>query len=398
MRPFNSLFSISYWNDLIQARVGVGDFEAARVHSEVKPSNFTSCRRLSHMLEVICSVGAAAFPDGFPTGAQHEEYSMKKRILAPALAVAVAVGTVGFAAPAEGAREFIRIGGGAKSGVYYRVASGVCTLVNETLGSQGYSCVDKVSFGSVFNLNSVRRGLFTFGVVQSDRHWQAYNGKADWRGKPYAGLRSVFSVHPETVMLVTRADTGIKSVNDLRGKRVNIGNPGSGQRGNAEAVLRVYGINRDTDIIATELQQPQANEALVKKEIDAFFYTVGNPWDDGVALAERTAVQIVPIDASRIKQLVAAHPYCVLTAIPGGVYKGVDKDVPTYAVKATVVTSERESEEVVYNVVKTVFENLDRFRKMHPAFESLQPRDMLEGLSAPLHPGAVRYYKEKGWM
>lgn len=350
------------------------------------------------MLKVICSVGAAAFPDGYPTGAQDEGHAMTKKLFASALAIAVAGGTLGFAIPAEGARNFIRIGGGAKSGVYYRVASSVCELVEEKMGSQGYSCVDKVSFGSVFNLNSVRRGLFTFGVVQSDRHWQAYNGEAEWRGKPYAGLRSVFSVHPETVMLVTRADTGIKSVNDLRGKRVNIGNPGSGQRGNAEAVLRVYGINKDRDITAAELEQPQANEALVKKEIDAFFYTVGNPWDDGVALAQSTAVQIVPIDASRIKELVASHPYCVITVIPGGVYKGVDKDVPTYAVKATVVTSERESEEVVYNVVKTVFENLDRFRKMHPAFKSLQPREMLEGLSAPLHPGAVRYYEEKGWL
>ncbi|MGH7473786.1 MAG: TAXI family TRAP transporter solute-binding subunit, partial [Candidatus Methylomirabilales bacterium] len=117
-----------------------------------------------------------------------------------------------------------------------------------------------------------------------------------------------------------------------------------------------------------------------------------------IQLAKDTRIRMVPIDAPGIKKFVADHPYYVVAAIPGGIYKGVDKDVPTFAVKATLVTSDRQPEEVVYNVVKTVFENLDRFRAMHPAFRSLQPQEMLKGLSAPLHPGALRYYKEKGWM
>ncbi|MGH7423476.1 MAG: TAXI family TRAP transporter solute-binding subunit, partial [Candidatus Methylomirabilales bacterium] len=252
--------------------------------------------------------------------------------------------------------------------------------------------------GSVVNIKAMSQGYLDFAVVQSDHNGQAYNGEENWKGKPVKGLRSVFSIYPETVMLVTRADTGITAVTDLRGKRVNLGNPGSGYRANAEDVLRIYGIDRKADISGRELDPQEAARDLSRGKIDAFFYTVGNPWDGGIQLAKDTRIRMVPIDAPGIKKFVADHPYYVVAAIPGGIYKGVDKDVPTFAVKATLVTSDRQPEEVVYNVVKTVFENLDRFRAMHPAFRSLQPQEMLKGLSAPLHPGALRYYKEKGWM
>lgn len=250
----------------------------------------------------------------------------------------------------------------------------------------------------MFNINAIRRGLLDFGVVQSDRNSQAYNGKADWAGWPYKGLRSVFSIYSEVVMLVARANAGIESVNDLRGKRVNIGNPGSGTRRNAEDVLKYYGIDQYRDIKPTELQQHDADRALVAGEIDAFFYTVSQPWHGGVVVANRIQIRLVPIDAPDIKTYVARNPYYVMSVIPAGIYRGVDKDVPTYGVKATLVTSEEKPDEVVYNVVKTVFDNLDRFREANPAFASLKAEEMLQGLSAPLHPGAARYYQEKGWM
>jgi len=319
-----------------------------------------------------------------------------KKILASALAVAVAVGTADLLESAQ-ARKFLVIGGGSESGVYYQVAVNVCKLVNEKLGGQGYDCKGQPALGSVVNIKAMSQGYLDFAVVQSDHNGQAYNGEKNWKGKPYKGLRSVFSIYPETVMLVTRADTGITSVTDLRGKRVNIGNPGSGYRENAEDTLRIYGIDRK-DISERELEPREAAQALSRGKVDAFFYTVGNPWDGGVQLAKDTKIRMIPIDAPGIKKFVADNPYYVVAAIPGGIYTGVDKDVPTFAVKATLVTSDREPDEVVYNVVKTIFENLDRFRTMHPAFRSLQPQEMLKGLSAPLHPGARRYYKEKGWM
>jgi uncharacterized protein len=319
-------------------------------------------------------------------------------MLALVLVCAAAAGIGGSEGPADAAKKmFVVIGGGSEKGVYYQVAVNICKLVNEKLG-QGYDCKGQPALGSAVNIKALSRGYLDFAVVQSDHNWQAYNGEKDWKGKPYKGLRSVFSLYPETVMLVTRADTGITSVTDLRGKRVNIGNPGSGYRGNAEDTLRIYGIDRREDISARELGPQEAAQALWRGKIDAFFYTVGNPWDGGIALAEDVKIRMIPIDAPGIKKFVADNPYYVVAVIPGGIYIGVDKDVPTYAVTATFVTREEEPEEVVYNFVKTVFENLDRFRTMHPAFRSLQPQGMLKGLPVPLHPGALRFYKEKGWM
>lgn len=312
------------------------------------------------------------------------------------LAIAVAAGVAGASGPAS-AQKFLVVGGGSTTGVYYQVALNVCKLVNQNLKSKGYNCIGRPALGSVFNINAIKRGLLNFGVAQSDRNWQAYNGKADWAKKgPIKELRSVFSVHPETVILATRADTGIKSVGDLRGKRVNIGNPGSGQRGNAMDVLRIYGIDRKKDIKSEGLQQGQASRALVDKKIAAFFYTVGNPWGGALEIANSTDLRIVPIDSDGIKDLVKKNPYYVMTVIPGGIYKGVPKDVPTYAVKATFVTSSKQDPAVVYDLVKTIFENLDKFRATHAAFKFLTQKAMLGGLSAPFHKGAVRYYKEKG--
>jgi len=295
-------------------------------------------------------------------------------------------------------QKFLVVGGGSTTGVYYQVALNVCKLVNEKLAGKGYNCIGRPALGSVFNINAIKRGLLNYGVAQSDRVYQAYNGAGSWEGTPYKGLRTVFSVHPETVMLVTRKDTGIKSVEDLKGRRVNIGNPGSGQRGNAQDILRLAGIDKDKDIRAEGLQQNEANRALVDRKIDAFFYTVGNPWGGGLEIANSTDISIVPLDSDAIKKFVAGNPYYVLTVVPGGIYEGVDEDVPTYAVKATFITGENEPEDEVYNVTKTVFDNLDRFKQLHPAFKVLKPKDMLQGLAAPIHPGAIRFYKEKGWM
>ncbi len=311
------------------------------------------------------------------------------------LALVAAIG-MAFAASPAAAQKFLVVGGGSTTGVYYQVALNVCKLVNQNLKSKGYNCIGRPALGSVFNINAIKRGLLNFGVAQSDRNWQAYNGKADWEGKAYKGLRSVFSAHAETVMLATRADTGIRKVADLRGKRVNIGNPGSGQRGNASDVLKIYGINLNDDIKAEGLQQGEASRALVDKKIDAFFYTVGNPWGGGLEIANSTALRMVPINSAGIKKLVSGNPYYVMTAIPGGIYKGVGKDVPTYAVKATFVTSAKQDKQTVYDVVKTVFDNLGKLQASHAAFKYLKPKEMLGGLSAPLHEGALRYYKEKG--
>lgn len=319
-----------------------------------------------------------------------------RRALLAAAAAAAMWGAVAGISPARAGQDIL-IGGGSVTGVYYQVALHVCNLVNKHGGGK-YNCVGRPALGSVFNIRAVERTLLDFGVAQSDRNFEAYNGKSDWDGKPMADLRSVFSMHPETVLLVTRADTGIDGVADLKGKTVNIGNPGSGQRGNAEDVLRIYGIDKEADIKVQGLQQQEASRALIDRKIDAFFYTVGNPSAAIEEPATSTDIKILSINSAAIKAFVAERPYYVMTTIPGGTYNGVADGVETYAVTATVVTNANASEDMVYDVVKTVFEHLDELKAAHAAFRVLDPAAMLKGLSAPFHPGAERYYKERGWM
>jgi hypothetical protein len=319
---------------------------------------------------------------------------MGKRLSA---ALAAAVLALGAGAPPAQAAQDLLFGGGSVEGVYYRVALGVCNLVNKYADGK-YNCIARPSLGSVFNVKHADRGLLDFGVVQSDVNWQAANGAGEWEGEPVEGLRSVFSVHEETVLLVARADAGIATVEDLRGHKVNIGNPGSGQRGNAEDVLALYGIDVESGVEALGLQQSEASTAIVEGQIDAFFYTVGNPADAVRQPAEQADVRIVPIDSEAVRRFVAERPYYVMTTLAPGTYRGVDRPVETYAVKATVVASAGLSEEVVHDVVTIVFDHLDELRASHEAFDALDPAMMLKGLSAPLHEGAVRYYEAGGLM
>ncbi|GAB6054064.1 TAXI family TRAP transporter solute-binding subunit [Magnetospira thiophila] len=316
----------------------------------------------------------------------------KGTLLAATAAVGMSLGT----APAVAATDIL-IGGGSVTGVYYQVALQTCALMNKHSGGK-YNCVGRPALGSSFNINAVDRGLLDFGVAQSDVQSQAWNGEGEWDGKKKENIRAVFSMHPELLYVMTTKDSGIKSIADMKGKTISIGNPGSGQRGMALTVLPMYGIDPDKDIQAEGLQQNEASRALIDGKVDAFFYSVGH----GSAAIEEPANSVdaafVPVNSDAIKEMVASKPYYVMSTIPAGMYKGVDTDTETYGVKATVVASAAASDEMVYDFVKTIFSNLDELKKTHAAFKTLNPKEMLMGLSAPLHPGAEKYYKEMGWM
>lgn len=321
----------------------------------------------------------------------------RKTILTGAAVAAMAFGGLTAGAPEASAQQRdILIGGGSVTGVYYQVALQTCGLMNKHMGDT-YNCVGRPALGSVFNVNAVDRGLLDFGVAQSDINYKAFKGEGEWEGSPVTNLRSVFSAHPEAVLIVTRDETGIKSVADLKGKTVNIGNPGSGQRTNSMSLLPLYGIDPEKDITAEGLQQGEASRALVDRKIDAFVYVVGVPSAAIEEPANSTDIDILNVNSDAVKQYISDKPYYVMAKYPEGVFKGVDA-FETYAVKATVVTSSEVDEQVVYDYVKTTFENLEELKGTHAAFKILAPEDMLGGLSAPLHAGAVKYYKERGLM
>ncbi len=325
---------------------------------------------------------------------------MKKAIVL-SIAVMFALGFVigGQSVPAQ-AETFVTIGTGGVTGVYYPTGGAICRLVNKHRDEHGIRCSVESTGGSVYNLNAIRAGELDMGVCQSDWQYHAYHGTSKFADKgPNKELRAIFSVHPEPFTVVARADSGIKNFQDLKGKRVNVGNPGSGQRGTMEVVMKAMGWTMDDFKLASELKSAEQSQALCDNKVDAMVFTVGHP-SGSIQEATTTCDSVlVNVTGPAIDKLVKENSYYRYATIPGGMYRGNPQDTHTFGVGATFVTSTRVPAEVIYQVVKAVFENFDQFKKLHPAFAVLKKEEMIkDGLSAPLHEGAIRYYKEAGLM
>jgi hypothetical protein len=314
-------------------------------------------------------------------------------------ALVVAGITLGAASLAN-ANSFITIGTGGVTGVYYPTGGAICRLVNKGRKQHGVRCSVESTGGSVYNLNTIRAGELDMGVAQSDWQYHAYHGTSKFEEQgANKDLRAVFSVHAEPFTVVARADAGIKTFSDLKGKRVNIGNPGSGQRGTMEVLLEAMGWTKDDFALASELKAAEQSKALCDNKIDAMVYTVGHPAGSIKEATTSCDSVLVSVTGPIIDKLVSANDYYRKATIPGGMYRGNPDDVETFGVGATFVTSANVPTDTVYIVVKSVFENFDSFRKLHPAFNHLKKEQMVkDGLSAPVHEGAQKYYKEAGLM
>ena len=320
---------------------------------------------------------------------------MKNRLFSLAAAAMIATAPAAFAQ-----QQFVSIGTGGVTGVYYPTGGAICRLVNKNRKEHGIRCSVESTGGSIYNINTIRSGELEFGVAQSDWQYHAYNGTSKFKDAgPFKDLRSVFSVHPEPVTILARRDAGIKNITDIPGKRFNIGNDGSGTQGTWQVIEETMGWKRSDLALATKMKSAETAGALCDGKIDGYFWLVGHP----SGLTQETVAScdavIVPAVAPEITALVESKPYYRFATIPGGMYPGNPDDIQTFGVGATFVTSANVSEEAVYQVAKAVLGNLDAFRKLHPAFANLKAEEMIrDSLSAPLHKGAIRAYKELGLM
>ncbi|MGF1736810.1 TAXI family TRAP transporter solute-binding subunit [Photobacterium satsumensis] len=296
------------------------------------------------------------------------------------------------------AQSFVTIGTGGVTGVYYPTGGAICRLVNKDRKRHGVRCSVESTGGSIYNINSIRAGDLDLGIAQSDWQYHAYNGTSKFKDKgPFKSLRSLFSIHPEPFTVVARADSGIKNFEDLKGKRVNIGNPGSGQRGTMEVLMQAYGWTEKDFALVSELKASEQSKALCDNKIDAMVYTVGHP--SGAIKEATTACNSVIVNVSGliVDKLVEENSFYRKATVPGKMYRGNDNDVQTFGVGATFVSSAAVDEKIIYEVVKSVFDNFDNFKKLHPAFAILSKEEMVtDGLTAPLHDGARKYYIEAG--
>lgn len=323
-----------------------------------------------------------------------------KKLTACLSAVAASAALMAPTTPAFAQQKFMTIGTGGVTGVYYAAGGAICRLVNKDRAKHGYRCTVESTGGSVANINTIKAGDLDFGVTQSDWNHHAHKGTSSFaQAGAYTDLRSVFSLHPEPFTVLARADANVKNFTDLKGKRVNVGNPGSGTRASMDQLLTAMNWKVGDFGLAAELKADEHGAALCDNKIDAFFYGVGHPSANIQDPVTTCGAKLVNITGPAVDKLIADNPFYAKATIPAGLYKGNDQDTTTYGVLATFVTSAKAPEDQVYILTRAVFENFDEFKKLHPAFGSLKAENMVkDGLSAPLHPGAAKYYKEKGWI
>ena len=317
-----------------------------------------------------------------------------KSLVAAAL---VAGGMLGASAPAVAQQsKFITVGTGGIVGVYYPLGGAICRFVNANRKDHGLRCTVESTGGSVFNINAVMSGDMDIGFAQSDTQYYAMTGAGAFKDKPQPKLRALFSVYPELVTLVTRQDANIKTFADIKGKRINIGDPGSGTRSTTELVMTAMGIRKEDLKFAGELKFVEMAPALCDNKIDAFTFVAGHPNAIFQEAATSCASSIASITGPGVDKLVKDNPFYAKASIPGKMYKGTDNPQPTFGVLATIVASADMPEQTAYIITKAVFDNLDDFKKLHPAVANITKEQMLEGNTVPFHPGALKYFKEKG--
>jgi TRAP transporter TAXI family solute receptor len=307
------------------------------------------------------------------------------------------------AAPAglvQAQQKYITIGTGGVTGVYYAAGGAICRLVNKDRKQHGIRCSVESTGGSVFNINTIKAGELDMGVAQSDVQFNAVKGVGQFKDAgAYPDLRAVFSLHAEPFTVLSRKEANVKTFAEFKGKRFNVGNPGSGTRASMEELLGAMGWKMSDFSLASELKADEHGPALCDGKIDGFFYAVGHPSANIQDPTTTCGAKLVSLTGPAIDKLVKERAYYAFATIPGGLYPNNPQETRTYGVLATFVSSSKAPADTIYAVVKAVFDNFDEFKKLHPALASLKPENMIkDGLSAPLHDGAAKYFKEKGWL
>jgi TRAP transporter TAXI family solute receptor len=294
------------------------------------------------------------------------------------------------------AAQTVTIGTAGVMGVYYPLGGAICRMVNVTRKVHKLRCSVEPSEGSVQNIRGVLAGDVDLGIAQSDMQHHARLGTGAFDGKAQPKLRALFNVYPELVTLMVREDSGIRSVADLKGKRVGIGTPGSGTRATTDIVLEAYGLSRGDFKSAAELKFVENPPALCENKIDAFVFVAGHPNTVIHEAANSCRSRLVAVAGPPVDRLLQDRPYYSKAEIPARLYKGTDAAQATFGTVASVVVSADMPDDVAYAITKAVFENFEDFRKLHPALASLTRQDALRGNVVPFHPGAEKYFKEAG--
>lgn len=294
--------------------------------------------------------------------------------------------------------DIFTIGTGGSLGNYASAGRAIARIVNNKQENHGFQLQEKETTGSVYNIDAIMKGEIEFGVAQADRVYQAINGLAEWKGgEPQKDLRAVFGLYTEAVTLVATRDSGITTIQDLRGKRVDVGHPGSGSRKNALDALAAAGIDWSKDIKVYGEKPDDRTRMYLHGQLDAYFDTIGHP-SKSMLFAVNSVPRVRFIPLVNIDKVLSKYPYYSKSIIPVKLYPGVlnVEDVDTVGLKATFLTSANIRDDVVYAITKAIFEEFESLGKFDPILKTFSKESMVEGVTVPIHSGAVRYYKEIG--
>ncbi len=295
-------------------------------------------------------------------------------------------------------KQFVTVVTGSTGGTYYPVGTIFSTLWNEKLGADGIVASVQSSGGSVENLNMLKNGEAQMGIAMANLTLFAYEGSGKFEGNQFEDVRFVTALWPDVTQFVVTEDSGINSVSDLKGKSFNVGGAGSGTEYSSKVILEaVAGISFD-DITAEHLGYFEASSAMQNAQIDGMNAEGGIPLSAvSEVAASKTAVKLLEFTDEEYAKIKNVAPYYGQFVVPANLYAGIDKDVQTVGIKSTLITSAEMDEEVVYNLVKEIYENHEAIKGDHKALEVVTLEEALNGLPpVPLHKGAIRYYEEKG--
>ena len=324
--------------------------------------------------------------------------AMKKMLMAGALCVAGAAllagcgGDSGSSSSAAGGKQFLNIATGGTAGTYYPLGGALAELLNQNI--KGMNASAQSTGASVANVNMLKDGSVDIAFIQNDIAYYAANGTEMFKDNKMEGIRGIAALYPETIQFVTTADTGIKSINDLKGKKVAVGASGSGAEANARQILAAYGLTYD-DINVQYLALGEAADALKDGNVDVGVVVAGFPTAAIQDLAANKSAAIIPIDAEHADKLIKQYPYFTKISVPKGTYPGQEVDVDTVAVKCVIVTTDKLSDDLGEQIVKSIYEHLDRMKAAHAVGKYITKDTAMEGMSIKMNAGAEKYLKSK---
>ncbi len=312
------------------------------------------------------------------------------RRFAIGLLVLALVGTV---AAAQAAEKLVLATGGT-AGTYYPFGGAMAKIWSAKI--KDMSVTAQTSGASAENVRLINKKEVELALVQSDTLDFAFNAKEAFK-EPLKGMSAIAVLYPEIIQVVVRADSPIKSFADLKGKKVGVGAPGSGTEANFRQLMDIYGLKKE-DVNPQYLSFAESADAFKDKHIDAFIVTAGIPNAGIMDVSTQHAIRILDIKGPEAEKLVAKYPFLAPAKVPSGTYKGQDAEVNTVAVNAVLIAGNQLKEDVVYNLTKALFENQVELAAAHAKGKELDLNKAVKGVSIPFHPGAVKYYKEKGAM